>query len=182
MTEQIDLRYPIGKGMEQPFSKDGYNKNVKAEYLLEIQRCPVLLENSIANLDEEQLNFPYRDGGWTPNQIIHHVADSHMNGYIRYKLVLTEDNPIIKTYNEASWAELSDTENVSVDVSLNLLYALHVRWHDLMKNMNEEDWQKTLYHPEYKRKMTLWDLLKTYAWHGKHHAAHITTLRQRNGW
>ncbi len=182
MTENIDLRYPIGKGLEQPFSKDGYNENVKAEYLLDIQRCPVLLENSIANLDEEQLNFPYRAGGWTPNQVIHHVADSHMNAYIRYKLVLTEDNPTIKTYNEAAWAELSDTENVSVDISLNLLYALHVRWHDLMKNMQEGEWQKTLFHPEYMRKMTLWDLLKTYAWHGKHHAAHITSLRERKGW
>lgn len=182
MTKQIDLRNPIGKSIEQPFTKERYNENVKAEYLKEIQRCPVLLENSISNLDERQLNFPCRDGGWSPKQLIHHVADSHMNAYIRYKLVLTEDNPTIKTYNKAAWAGLSDTENVSVDVSLNLLYALHVRWHDLMKNMQVGDWQKTLFHPVYMQKITLWDLLKTYAWQGKHHAAHITSLRERKGW
>lgn len=182
MTEQIDLCYPIEKAIEQPFTKEGYNENVKAEYLLEIQRCPVLLENSISNLDEKQLNFPCRNEGWTPKQLIHHVADSHMNAYIRYKLVLTEDNPTIKNYNEAAWAKLSDTENVSVDVSLNLLYALHVRWHDLMQNMQEGDWQKTLFHPIYMQKITLWDLLKTYASQGKHYAAHITSFRERKGW
>lgn len=182
MTEHIDLRYPIGEAMEQPFSKDGYNENVKAGYLSEIRQCPVLLENSIANMDEEQLNLPYRDEGWTSKQVIHHIVDSHMNGYIRFKLVLTEDNPTVKTYNEAAWAELSDTKNLPVNISLSLLHALHLRWLDLMKNMHEEDWQKTLYHPEYKRKMTLWDLLKTYAWHGKHHVAHIMSLRERKGW
>ncbi len=135
MTEYFDLRYPIGKAIEQPFSEDGYSENVKAAYLSEIQQCPALLENSISNLDDKQLNFPYRDGGWTPKQVIHHVADSHMNGYIRFKLVLTEDNPAIKTYNVAAWAELSDTKNLTVNISLTLLQALHLNWLDLMKNM-----------------------------------------------
>ncbi len=180
--EHIDLRYPIGKALEQPFSKDCYNENVKAEYLSAIQQCPALLKNSISNLDEMQLNVPYRNGGWTPKQVIHHVADSHLNGYIGFKLVLTEDNPAIKTYKEAAWAELSDSKNLPVNISLTLLHALHLRWHDLMKNMRDEDWQKTLYHPEYKREMTLWDLIETYAWHGKHHVAHITSLRKRKVW
>ncbi len=121
MTEYIDLRNPIGKAIERPFSKDGYNEDVEAEYLSKIQQCHALLEKSISSLDKKQMNFPYRDGWWTPKQVIHHVADSHMNGYIRFKLVLTEDNPAIKTYNEAAWAELSDTKNLTVNISLTLL-------------------------------------------------------------
>ncbi len=179
---EIDLRYPIGKALEQPFGKDGYNENVKTSYLLAIQQCPVLLENAISNLDEQQLNVPYRDGGWNSRQVIHHVADSHMNAYMRFKHALTENNPTIKTYNEAAWAVLSDTQNLPVNISLTLLHALHLRWHELMKNMTEADWQKTIYHPEREREMTLWDLIKIYAWHGKHHVTHITALRERMDW
>ena len=180
--QEVDLRYPLGKASDQPFSKDGFNENVKASYLLDIQQCPALFEGAISNLDEQQLNVPYREGGWTVKQLIHHVADSHMNAYMRFKLGLTEDNPTIKTYEEAAWAELSDTKNLPVNISLTLLHALHLRLHELLKNITEADWNKTIYHPEHKKSMTLWDLLKTYSWHGKHHVAHITALRQRNNW
>ena len=183
MAEQADLRYPIGKLEDQYFSyKGGYAEKIKASYLLDIKMCPSLLENAIANLDEHQLNVPYREGGWTVKQVVHHVADSHMNAYIRFKLGLTEDSPTIKPYEEAAWAELSDTKNLPVNISLTLLHALHTRWVELLKNMTEEEWQRTIYHPEQKKQITLWDLAGTYAWHGKHHAAHITALRERMGW
>ena len=178
-----DLRYPIGKVGDQPYSdKKEYDAKVKEAHLLDIQMCPSLLENAILNLDEQQLNVPYREDGWTSKQVIHHVADSHMNAYIRFKLALTEDEPTIKPYDEAAWANLSDTKNLPVNISLTLLHTLHTRWVELMKNMAEEDWQKTVFHPEHKRKISLWDLLATYAWHGKHHTAHITALRERMGW
>jgi len=179
----VDLRYPIGKVEDQIFSdKGGYDDKVKTVYLQEIQMCPSLLEHAILNLDENHLDVPYRNGGWTSKQVIHHVADSHMNAYGRFKLALTEDNPTIKPYDEAAWAELSDTKNLPVNISLTLLHALHTRWVELMKNMKEDDWQRTIFHPEHKRKISLWDMAGTYAWHGKHHAAHITGLRARMGW
>lgn len=178
-----DLKYPIGKVADQKFSDiKEYDAKVKEALLLDIQMCPSLLENAISNLDEHQLSVPYRDGGWTSKQVIHHVADSHMNAYMRFKLGLTEDNPTIKPYDEAAWAELSDTKNLPVNISLTLLHALHTRWIELIKNMNEDDWQRTVFHPEQKRNISLWELLKIYAWHGKHHTAHITGLRERSGW
>lgn len=182
MGEQIDLRYPIGKQDDQPFSKKEFDESIKAGYLQDIEICPSLLENAILNLDEGQLDTPYRNGGWTIKQVIHHVADSHMNAYIRFKLALTEDNPTIKPYEEAAWAELSDTKNLPVNISLTLLHALHKRWHELLKNMSSSDFKKTIYHPEQKRQISLWQLLSIYAWHGKHHAAHITKLKERMEW
>ena len=183
MPGAIDPRYPIGKVEDQLFgSRVDYDEKVKSAHLLDIQQCPNLLEHAISNLDEHQLNIPYRDGGWTSKQVIHHVADSHMNAYIRFKLALTEDNPTIKPYDEAAWAELSDTKNLPVNISLTLLHALHTRWVEVMKNMSEADWQRTIFHPEHKRTMSLWNMLGTYAWHGKHHTAHITSLRERMGW
>jgi hypothetical protein len=180
--QTVDLRYPLGKAADQPLSKDGYNENVKTSYLLNIQQCPSILEAAILNLDEQQLNVPYRDGGWSSKQVIHHVADSHMNAYMRFKWGLTEDTPTIKTYEEAAWAELSDSKNLPVNISLTLLHALHARWHELMRNMTEDDWNRNVYHPEHKKNITLWDLLKIYSWHGKHHTAHITGLRERMEW
>jgi len=183
MEQTTDFSYPIGKVEDQPFSNKGsYDEKIKADCLLDIQMAPSLLENAILNLDEQQLNTPYRDGGWTVKQVIHHVPDSHINAYTRFKLALTEDNPLIKPYNEAAWAQLSDTQNLPVNISLTLLHALHLRWVELMKNMTETEWQRTLFHPEHKRQISLWDMLATYAWHGKHHAAHITKLRERMNW
>jgi len=178
-----DLRYPIGKVDDQPYStKSGYDEKIKAALLREIQLCPSMLEHAIANLDEQQLDIPYRNGGWTTKQVVHHVADSHMNAYIRFKLALTEDNPTIKPYDEAAWARLSDTQNLPVNISLTLLHALHTRWVELMKKMTEDEWKRTIFHPEHKQEIALWDMLATYAWHGKHHTAHITSLRERMGW
>ena len=140
------------------------------------------MENAVLNLDEAQLNTQYRDGGWTVKQVVHHVADSHMNAYIRFKLRLTEDSLIIKPYDEAAWAEMADTKNLPVNISLTLLHALHSRWIEVLKNMSREDLDKTAYHPESKIEYTLWGLLGLYAWHSKHHVAHITSLRERMKW
>ncbi len=172
-----DLRYPIGKYIVQPFSE-----KLLGEWLIDIKNLPQHLENAILNLDESQLNTTYRDGGWTVKQVVHHVADSHMNAYIRFKLALTEDNPIIKPYDEAAWAEMADTKNLPVNISLTLLHALHIRWHEILKNMDKADFDKTVFHPEHKKEFTLWELLGMYAWHSKHHGAHITSLRERMKW
>ena len=178
-----DPRYPIGKVEDQLFSNKGaYDERIKQAHLLDIAQCPALLEQAIANLDAHQLDTSYRDGGWTVRQVVHHVADSHMNGYIRLKLALTEEDPAIKPYDEAAWAELADTKNLPVNISLTILHALHLRWVELIKSVTEVQWQRTYYHPEHKRSFTLWEMLGTYAWHGKHHAAHITALRERMGW
>lgn len=183
MAEQDELRYPIGKIDDQAFTgKESFDEKIKNTLILDIQFLPDLLENAVLNLDEHQLNTSYRSQGWTVKQVVHHIADSHMNAYIRFKLALTENNPTIKPYDEAAWAELSDTKNVPINISLTLLHTLHVRLVELLKNINEADWQKTIYHPERKHTMTLWSLLAMYAWHGKHHVAHITSLRERMGW
>ncbi|MBK8496953.1 MAG: putative metal-dependent hydrolase [Chitinophagaceae bacterium] len=172
-----DLRYPIGKYIAQPFSK-----KLSGEWLIDIKNLPQHLENAILNLDEAQLNTAYRDGGWTVKQVVHHVADSHMNAYIRFKLGLTEENPTIKPYDEAAWAEMVDTQNLPVNISLTLLHALHARWYEVLKNMSNADLEKTVFHPEHKKQMTLWYPLGMYAWHSRHHVAHITSLRERMGW
>jgi hypothetical protein len=178
-----DLRYPIGKVKDQPFSdKETFDEKAKAAYLLDIKMLPELLEHAVLNLDQYQLETQYRPDGWTIKQVIHHVADSHMNAYMRFKLALTEDNPTIKTYDEAAWAKLSDTQNTPINISLTLLHSLHARLYELLQSMEENDWQRTIFHPEKNRSITLWELLGTYAWHGKHHVAHITGLRERNAW
>lgn len=173
----MDLRYPIGQYEPQPFSD-----RQKREWLQDIQFLPGLIENAIENLDEKQLETPYRDGGWTIKQVVHHVPDSHMNAYTRFKLGLTEDKPTIKPYDEAKWADLRDVEVVPINISITLLYALHTRWHAAIRDISNEQWQRTVYHPESKKEMSLWYLLGSYAWHGKHHVAHITTLRDRKRW
>jgi len=172
-----DLRYPIGKYEPQPFSE-----KLKENWLNDIKFLPQLLENAILNLDEPQLQTPYREGGWTIQQLVHHVADSHMNGYTRHKLGLTEDTPTIKPYDEKLWANTNDVENIPVNISITLLYALHTRWHSAICDLTIQDWQRKVIHPEHNREMTLWHLLGNYAWHGKHHVAHITNLRERNDW
>jgi hypothetical protein len=173
----MDLRFPIGKYEPQPFSD-----RQKREWLQEIQFLPGLLETAIENLDEKQLNTPYRDGGWNTIQVVHHVADSHMNAYIRFKLGLTETNPTIKPYEEALWADLADVKAVPINISITLLYALHTRWHSALLNLPAEAWNRTVFHPESKKEMSLYYLLGMYAWHGRHHVAHITSLRERKGW
>ena len=172
-----ELKYPIGKYTEQPFSAA-----LLKEWLLDIEVLPKALEYAIINLDAAQLEEPYRPGGWNSRQVVHHVADSHMNAYIRFKLGYTEDNPSIKPYEEGAWAVLSDVKEIPINVSITLLYALHARWHHFLKSIQEDEWQRTVFHPEHKKTMTLWYLLGNYAWHGKHHTAHINKLRERMGW
>lgn len=183
MSDIINFQYPIGKASEQSyFERSVDDPEAKRIFLSDIVNLPNLLENSILNLDEEQLNTPYRDGGWTIKQVVHHVADSHANAYIRFKLGLTEDNPTIKPYEEAAWANLDDSKNVPINVSLTWLHAMHIRLYETIKNLTKEEWERTVLHPEQKKEISLWDLLKTYSWHGKHHTAHITELRKRHGW
>jgi hypothetical protein len=172
-----DLRYPIGQYEPQPFSH-----GQKQEWLQDIQFLPGLAENAIENLDTHQLDTPYRPDGWTVKQVIHHLADSHMNAYTRFKLGLTETNPTIKAYDEVLWTGLRDVDVVPVNMSVTLLYALHTRWHSAIRDLSAEQWNRTVIHSETKKQMTLWHLLGMYAWHGKHHVAHITSLREREEW
>lgn len=172
-----DLRYPIGKYAPQPFS----DKQLR-EWLTDIKNLPQHLENAVLNLDAAQLDTPYREGGWMVKQVVHHVADSHMNAYIRFKLGLSEDNPTIKPYDEVAWAEMKDSLELPINISLTLLHALHSRWHYILKDITEAELQKTVFHPEHKKEMTLWYLLGMYAWHSRHHVAHITSLRERMKW
>ena len=172
-----DLRYPMGKYLPQPFSHEQ-----KEKWLLDLKFLPEELETAIQNLDAFQLNTAYREGGWTVRQLIHHVADSHINAYIRFKLGLTEVNPTIRPYEEKEWAKLADVEAVPINVSLTLLHALHQRWVSAIKDISEEEWERTVFHPEHKINMSLWYLLGMYAWHGRHHVKHITALRERMGW
>lgn len=173
----MDPRYPIGKYQPQPFSEQQ-----KQEWINDIRFLPLALENAILNLDAAQLDTPYREGGWTVKQLVHHVADSHINAYCRFKLGLTEDNPTIKPYEENLWAQLKDTQNLPVNVSLTLLHAVHIRWVEVLVNMSDEDFNRTVFHPEHKKEMSLWFLLGMYAWHSKHHTAHVTSLRERMNW
>lgn len=173
----MDPRFPIGKYEPQPFSE-----KLKQDWLNDIKFLPLALETAILNLDESQLETPYREGGWTVKQLIHHVADSHLNAYCRFKLGLTEDNPNIRPYDQARWAELKDSQNLPVNISLTLLHAVHIRWYEILVNMSNEDFERTVVHPEYNKQFTLWVLLGMYSWHSRHHTAHITGLRERMKW
>lgn len=171
------LQYPIGKFEPKPMQGD-----ILEAWTNDLRFLPGLLEQSILNLDEAQLQTPYRAGGWTIKQVVHHLADSHMHAYVRFKHGLTETHPEIKPYDEAAWAELIDNNQVPVNMSITLLHALHARWTALVEHMEPESWQRTVFHPQRQRSFTLWDLLGMYAWHGKHHVAHITALRERMRW
>ena len=172
-----DPRYPIGKYAPEPFSEQK-----KENWIDDIRQLPQWLENALLNLDEQQLHTPYREGGWTVQQLVHHVADSHINAYCRFKLGATENNPAIKPYDEKLWAELPDVQHLPVNISITLLHALHARWYYLLKQFTSADWERTVFHPEQKKTITLWELLGSYAWHGKHHTAHITRLRAEKNW
>lgn len=175
---QHDPRYPIGN--YQPVEYSGAQKE---DWITDIRYLPQLLENAILNLDEPQLLTPYREGGWTVQQLVHHVADSHMNAYCRFRLALTEPNPVtIRPYDEKGWAELQDVKQLPVNISITLLHALHARWHALLQSLSAADWDKTVIHPEHGKIMSLWYLLGSYSWHGRHHVAHITSLRERMNW
>ena len=172
-----DPRFPIGK-----FHYEGPLRNEQKQSLLnDVARAPANLRAAVKGLSDAQLDTPYRPGGWTVRQVVHHVPDSHMNSYVRFKLALTEDDPTIKPYAEDKWAELADTKATPIDVSLTLLDSLHDRWMRLLRSLTLDDWKKTFRHPEL-GPMTLEKTLALYAWHGKHHVAHITELRKQMSW
>lgn len=172
-----DLRYPIGRFDPSPSISPGN----RAALIDEIERVPVNLRRAVAGLTDAQLDTPYRDGGWTLRQVVHHLPDSHMNAYCRFKLALTEDQPHIKTYQEQLWAGLADSTTTPIEVSLTLVDALHRRMVDLLRAMSDADFERKLDHPEWGI-ISLGTLLGMYAWHGQHHIAHITSLRERKGW
>ena len=171
-----DLSYPIGK-----FHYEGpYNGEQRHHFIEEIAAAPQRLRSAVHNLRESQLDTPYRPGGWTVRQVVHHLPDSHMNAYIRFKLALTEPNPTIKPYDEKLWAEMADVQ-VPVETSLVLLEALHHRWTTVLRAIQPEQFDYKLRHPELGQ-LDLDRLLAMYAWHGKHHVAQIMSLRKRLGW
>ncbi|HEY7351201.1 MAG TPA: bacillithiol transferase BstA [Terriglobales bacterium] len=172
-----DLRFPIGK-----FHYEGTpSKEQRNQLISELEHTPAAMRAAVRDLSPQQLDTPYREGGWTVRQVAHHVPDSHMNAYVRFKLALTEDEPTVKTYAEDRWAKLDDSESTPIDVSLTLLDSLHNRWVRLLRSLKEDDWKRTFKHPEL-GPVTLERNLALYAWHGKHHAAHITELRNRMKW
>jgi len=175
--EATDLRYPIGKFR----APDKITNEMRKNFIKDIEKTPKLLRKAVSGLSRKQLDTPYRPGGWTVRQVIHHLPDSHLNAYVRIKLTLTEDEPTIKPYEEHKWAELSDSFNTPISVSLDLLEALHKRWVNLLKSLSESDFQRNYRHPEIGVVNIDW-ALSQYSWHGKHHTAHITSLRKRMGW
>ena len=172
-----DLRYPVGK-----FEYQGPLGEAQRSVLIQqIADTAANVRHALTALSETQLDTPYRPGGWTVRQVVHHVPDSHMNAYVRFKMALTEDEPTIKTYAEDRWAELADTRATPIEISLTLLDSLHDRWLHLLRSFSDEHWKRTFRHPEL-GPMTLEKTLALYAWHGRHHVAHITELRKRMSW
>jgi uncharacterized damage-inducible protein DinB len=172
-----DPRYPIGKFTGQPPA----NQAERAKFIQDIEDTPAKLGAAIKELSPQQLDTPYRDGGWTVRQVTHHVPDSHLNAYIRFKLALTEDEPTIKPYLEDRWAELNDTKVTPIEVSISLLESLHTRWVLLLRSIKPAEWQRTFRHPEMGL-LTLDKTVSLYSWHGRHHVAHVTSLREKMGW
>jgi hypothetical protein len=172
-----DPRFPIGKfHYEGPPSEDQRRK-----FIGEIEHTPTAIRAAVQDLSPEQLDTPYREGGWNVREVVHHVPESHMNAYIRFKLALTEDEPTIKPYAEDRWARLADVQTTPIEVSLVLLESLHTRWVRLLRSLDEEEWKRTFKHPEL-GPVSLEKNLAIYAWHGRHHTAHITELRKRMKW
>jgi hypothetical protein len=174
-----DLRYPIGK-FEWPTGE--ITAQQRDAWIAELVRLPDAMRGAVAGLAPAQLETPYRPGGWTVRQVVHHVPDSHLNAYTRFKLALTEEEPTIKPYAEDRWAELGDTFATPVEVSLTLLAALHERWVALLRTLEPAEFRRGFRHPEHGRILSLESALALYAWHCRHHVAHITRLREREGW
>lgn len=173
-----DLRFPIGKfDAAAPITAES-----RAAAIAEIAALPQRLRAAVAGLSDAQLDTPYRPEGWTVRQLVHHVADSHLNAYIRPRLALTEDNPTIKPYKEQKWAELPDARTAPIEPSLRMLDAVHERWVMLLRATSEADFARTVFHPESSRTMSVDFLTAMYAWHCRHHVAHVTELRAREGW
>ncbi len=177
MSTEIDPRYPVGKFVK-PAAIDRF---VREAHVREIEAAPENVRWAVARLSDAQLDTPYREGGWTVRQVVHHIPDSHLNAYVRFKLALTEQDPTIKPYDEALWAELPEAKRGPIDMSLRLLESIHVRWVACIRALPAESFARAFRHPELGT-MTLDEQLAMYAWHGRHHVAHITSLRERMGW
>lgn len=175
---EYHLKYPIGKFDKPPVLTTQLVEN----WIETVGSLRELLSFEVALLSDEQLDTPYREGGWTIRQVVHHCADSHMNAFVRFKLALTEDNPIIKPYNEALWAELSDGKSLPVASSLFTLKGLHYRWYSLLKNLDKESLKRKYIHPEHGQEFTLDEAIGMYAWHCSHHLAHIKSVKRREHW
>lgn len=173
----MDPRYPIGK-YEMPAK---VTPELRARAILEIASAPDRVRAAVRGLNDAQLDTPYREGGWTVRQVVHHLPDSHMNAYIRWRLALTETEPTIKPYEESAWAKLEDAAHAPIEVSLRLLEPLHERWVRLLHSVKPDEFARTFRHPEHGVRTLDW-MLFLYAWHGKHHTAHITELRKRKSW
>ena len=178
MTTLEDLRYPVGKFHFPDSMEPG---KIPGPIAI-IETFPLKLRQETASLDDVQLDTPYRENGWTIRQVVHHVADSHINSYCRFKLAMTEINPVIKPYFEDRWAALPDGSTAPVDYSLNIVDAIHARWVLFLKNLDTKDFDRTFLHPEHNRTFSLYQALCMYSWHCDHHLAHITSLKKRKGW
>ena len=176
MQDLEALRYPVGRFELDPAS----SQEKRSVWLSTMETLPREMRDAVSGLSEEQLDTPYRPGGWTVRQVVHHVADSHMNAYVRLKLALTEDSPQIKPYDEKLWAELPDS-SLSVEISLALLEALHARWSVLLRSMKPDAFARTWQHPEHGVR-DLDYLVQLYAWHSRHHLGHVRSLRERMRW
>jgi hypothetical protein len=172
-----DLRYPVGKFE----SRSELSAEERRSMIDDIAVTPARMREAVRGLTDSQLDTPYRDGGWTVRQVIHHVPDSHLNGYTRLKLALTEKEPTIKPYDQSAWADLADSRDTPIETSLMLLESVHDRWVRLLRSMNERDFARTFRHPEHGAVTVDW-LVAMYSWHGRHHTAHITSLRREKGW
>ena len=172
-----DLRYPIGRMTPKP----SLAPEERETLIRQIAEAPALLREAVRGLTDEQLDTPYRPGGWTVRQVVHHLPDSHMNAYIRFKLGMTENQPTIKPYSEKSWSELAEARSAPVEMSLRMLESLHERWVVFLRSLKPTDFARTIVHPE-SGTMNLDRVLQVYSWHGRHHTAHITSLRERMDW
>jgi len=173
----MDPRFPIGD-FQMPAQVTPARRQQAIE---EIASTPAKMRAAVKGLSEAQLDTPYRDGGWTVRQVVHHVPDSHLNAYVRLKLALTEDKPTIKPYDQEAWSKLADSKSTPIEISLMLLTAVHDRWDRIWRSLKTEDFARTFVHPEHGERSVDW-LLFIYEWHGKHHTAHITELRKKKGW
>jgi uncharacterized damage-inducible protein DinB len=174
----MDIRYPIGKFIKP----ETFVQEDLKSWINDIKILPKQLQEAVNGLDSEQLNTPYREGGWTVAQVVHHLADANMNAFIRTKLIITEDLPTVKPFEENDWAETAEASSFPIEASLKLLEGLHERWGALLESLEPEQFQRKLYHPALKTTMDLYTCVAMYAWHGKHHVAHIKKLRERKGW
>lgn len=173
------LRFPMGT-FDLPADTSA---DARVKWVVDVASLPQQIREATVGLSDEQLDTPYRDGGWTLRQVVHHVADSHMNAYVRFKLAATEDNPTIRPYEEHLWAELPEAKNEPIEMSLQLIETIHYRWVRHMKNMTaDSDWARTFFHPGSQKTLPLSIIVAMYSWHGRHHLAHITTTKERLGW